>query len=59
MDDLPQAAIDMLPLSAEPMSQWEKDTDIRVFVQTVYTDAPSFGSELCASHEKDMREQAS
>jgi len=40
------------------MSQWEKDTDIRVFVQTVYTDAPSFGSELCASHEKDMREQA-
>src|SRR5260221_5592371 len=58
MGDLPQAAIDMLPLSAEPMFQWEKDTDIRVFAQTLYPDLPSFGSKLCARHEKDMRKQA-
>ncbi len=40
MGDLPQATIDMLPLSAEPMFQWEKDTDIRVFAQTLYPDLP-------------------
>lgn len=58
MGDLPQTAIDMLPLSAEPMSQWEKDTDIRVFAQTLYPDAPSFGTKTCAEHEKEMRKQA-
>jgi hypothetical protein len=58
MGDLPQAAIDMLPLSAESMSQWKKDTDIRVFAQTLYADSrlPSFGSEMCAEFEKEMRE---
>ncbi len=58
MDTLPQVAIDMLPLSAEPMSQWKKDTDIRVFAQAVYTDSPSYASKLCARLEEDMRKQA-
>ena len=60
MGDPPQAAIDMLPLSAEPMFQWEKDTDIRVFAQTLYADdrVTSFGFETCAEYEKEMREQA-
>ncbi len=60
MGDFPQTAIDILPLSAEPMSQWEKDTDIRIFAQALYADTsvPSFGSESCAEFEKEMREQA-
>jgi len=31
MSTLPQDAIDKLPFSAEPMFQWNKDTDIRAF----------------------------
>src|SRR5947207_93953 len=60
MSDLPQTAIDILPLTAEPMSQWIKDTDIRLFAQAIYGDSlvPSFGSDLCADLEKEMREQA-
>ncbi len=60
MGDLPQTAVDLLPLSAEPMSQWKKDADIRVFAQALYanTFVPSFGSETCTNFEKEMREQA-
>lgn len=45
MGDLPQTVIDMLPLSAESISQWKKDTDIRVFAQTLYE--TSLSSGLC------------
>ncbi len=36
MGDLPQTAIDLLPLSAEPMSQWKKDADIHLFAKALY-----------------------
>jgi len=60
MGTLPQAAIDKLPFSAEPMFQWEKDADICAFVNALYPPPlyPSFGSELFAEWEKDMREYA-
>lgn len=38
----------------------KKDTDIRVFAQTLYADdhVTSFGFETCAEYEKEIREQA-
>jgi hypothetical protein len=60
MGDLPQAAIDVLPFSAEPMSQWKEEVDIRLFVKALYPPpfySPSSGT-LDADMEKEMREQA-
>jgi hypothetical protein len=60
LGDLPQAAIDVLPLSAEPMSQWKKEVDIRLFAKALYP-APFYPPptrELNADLEKEMREQA-
>jgi hypothetical protein len=60
MGDLPQAAIDVLPLSAEPMSHWRKEVDIRRFVNALYPPPfypPSSGT-LDADMEKEMQEQA-
>ncbi len=60
MGDLPQAAIDVLPLSAEPMSQWKKEVDIRLFAKALYPAPfhPPPTRELNADLEKEMREQA-
>ena len=60
MSTLPQDAIDKLPFSAEPMFQWNKDTDIRAFVTALFSsslysdnDPGNFPTE-----EKKMRECA-
>ena len=58
MSTLPQAAIDKLPFSAEPMFQWEKDADIRAFVNALYPSNLSFGPERFAEEEQDMWEYA-
>src|SRR6266566_4566711 len=58
MDSIPQAAIDRLPFSAEPMSQWERDTDIRAFVKALNAPSSSFASKQFADEEEDMRERA-
>ena len=60
MGDLPQTAIDLLPLSAEPMSQWKKDADIRLFTEALYPPPfyPPSSRELNVDFEKEMREQA-
>ena len=58
MDSIPQAVIDKLPFSAEPMSEWENDTDIRAFIMALYPTSSSFASEMFADEEKDMREYA-
>lgn len=61
MDDLPQIAIDMLPFSAEPMSQWKEDVDIHLFAKALYPPPfypPSTSRELNIDFEKEMREQA-
>jgi hypothetical protein len=60
MGDLPQAAIDLLPLSAEPMSEWKQEVDIRQFARALYP--PPFYSPSIAELDdevvKEMREQA-
>jgi len=60
MGDLPQAAIELLPLSAEPMSQWKQEVDIRQFAKALYPPPfyPSSSGELDEEFEKEMREQA-
>jgi len=59
MSTLPQLALDKLPFSAEPMSQWKNDTDIRVFAEALYPSAKSsYGQELCAENEIPLREYA-
>jgi len=59
MDSIPQAAIEMLPFSAEPMSLWKEVTDIRAFVEALYPpEGSSFGREMCSEKEKFMREYA-
>src|SRR5205823_2035153 len=60
MGELSQAAIDLLPLSAEPMSQWKQEVDIHQFARALYP--PPFYSpsivELDDEDVKEMREQA-
>src|SRR5215471_11608163 len=60
MGVLPQAAIELLPLSAEPMSQWTNEIDIYLFAKALYP--PPFYSpsiaELDDDAVKEMREQA-
>ena len=60
MSTLPQIAIDMLPFSAEPMSQWKENTDIRIFADALYPhiNGSSFGLERCTEEEKTMRGHA-
>jgi hypothetical protein len=60
MGTLPQAAIDILPFSSEPMSQWKKGTDVRNFADALYatTDVPSHGASLCTEVEKEIRKYA-
>jgi hypothetical protein len=36
---LPQAAVDMLPFSAEPFSQWSRKTDVYRFIVALYSDS--------------------
>jgi hypothetical protein len=64
MSSIPQVIIDMLPLSAEPMSQWKKDTDIRVFADNIYAEyhEPLSGSKMyaflkrrCGSRQKHLQ----
>jgi hypothetical protein len=59
MSTLPQIALDKLPLSAEPMSQWKDGTDIRAFAEALYpSKQSSYGLELCSEMEKPLREYA-
>src|SRR5260370_26818114 len=58
MSTLSQNAIDLLPLSAEPMFQWEKDTDICAFVDALdsSSDYPTLGIERFDEEAQKMRE---
>ena len=61
MSSLPQIAFDILPFSAEPMSQWKEDADIRAFAEALYSPDnydSSYGREMCQEEEKLLREFA-
>jgi hypothetical protein len=55
MGDLPQAAIDLLPLSAEPMSQWKQELDIRQFSRALYP--PPFYSPSIVELDDEVVEE--
>src|ERR1051326_3660266 len=55
MGDLPQAAIDLLPLSAEPMSQCKQELDIRQFSRALYP--PPFYSPSIVELDDEVVEE--
>ena len=54
---LPEAAITILPFSAEPLASWKGKTDIRRFVDALYAPSnyPAFSSYLFTREKKDVR----
>ncbi len=60
MGDLPQTAIDILPFSAEPISQWKTNVDIRLFAEALYPPPfnPPSTRELDPDFEREIQEQA-
>ena len=52
---LPEKAINILPLSAEPLSQWKRTTDIRRFVDALYADIyPPFSTVLYKREKREI-----
>src|SRR5260370_38468657 len=52
---LPESAINVLPLSPEPLLQWKGKTDVRKFIDYLYVDIyPPFSSYLYKREKKTM-----
>jgi hypothetical protein len=52
---LPESAINLLPLSAEPLDRWRRKTDIRRFIDALYADTyPPFSDYLYKNLKKEM-----
>ncbi len=52
---LPETAINILPLTAQPLLQWKGEIDIRRFIDTLYANIyPPFSSYLYKREKKDM-----
>src|SRR6266700_4880054 len=53
---LPQAAVDILPFSAEPFSQWSRKTDIYRFIAALYAPTyPPFSNYLYKEGKKEIK----
>jgi hypothetical protein len=53
---LPQSAVDILPFSAEPISQWSRNTDIYRFIAALYAPtSPLFSSYLYKEGKKEIK----
>ncbi len=53
---LAQTAVDMLPFTAEPFSQWNRKTDIYKFISALYADIyPPFSSYLYKGGRKHIK----
>jgi hypothetical protein len=52
---LPETSLQQLPLSAEPLSQWQGHDDLFQFIQVLYSYFPAFGYYLYRQGKKKMR----